>query len=301
MTRKFLFGVIISLLITNLTTIGVWMVERNQDLSENFSVQVNKNEAVATINNKEIFYDDWIGALEGNFGEQVLKDLINKEVVFQLAKEQGIDINQKLIDRELSLLFTMAGVLTHDEIEPQIEKWEQRLLYRLYMEELLTQDISVDEGAIRKYYENHGGQYEFDESIQLSHIIVNDRETAIQITDELNAGASFAALAREYSIDENTKSDGGYLGFYTETTEFLPSDYFSKAIELEEHTYSEPFVTSNGIAILYLHRRLPSISFSYEELKPHMKRELALEEIETVISADLLWDKVDVDWIYGNY
>lgn len=297
MTRKFLWGVIIVLLVTNLTTLAIWMNERNGSVNDLFGLGLRKGDPVATIGDQDISYEVWAKSLEGKYGKQVLKDLVNKDLVFRLAEREGININEKLLERELSLLFTMEGVLTKEEISKKEKEWEKDVTYHLYLKELLTKDIAVSDQEIEEYYSNYKGQYEFEESIQLSHIVVNDTDTADKVISELEDGYSFSALAKEYSLDESSRNDGGYLGFFTKGSEFLPSDYYERAVKLEEHSYSPPFITDEGVVILYLHRLLPSVSFSYEEIKPHIKREIALEQVSSV-EAGHLWEEFGVNWIY---
>ncbi|UFU01493.1 peptidylprolyl isomerase (plasmid) [Radiobacillus kanasensis] len=300
MTRKFLWGIIILLLVTNLTTVAIWMIERNNALPSPMGVEVNTDEPVATIGKEEIFYEEWVKDLEANYGKKALEELVNREVVSQLAKEEDIEINDKLVEREISLLFTMEGPLTEKQIEAKRKEWEKEIRYRLTLEELLTKDIEVESGEVESYYNDYKGQYDFKESIQLSHIVLPDKQTAEKVYDELEAGASFAALAREYTMDEETKANGGYLGYYTENDTFLLEEYYNKAMEMEEHTYSEPFLGGTGTVILYLHRKLPDITFEYEELEHHIQRELALEQIEPAISAKSLWNEKDVKWIFDE-
>ena len=69
---------------------------------------------------------------------------------------------------------------------------------------------------------------------------------------------------------------------------------------MDEHSYSEPFIADNGVAILYLHRKLPAIEFTYDEIKPYMESELALQEMDQSLIADPLWEQLDIDWIYSE-
>ncbi|MRH44962.1 protein secretion protein [Aquibacillus halophilus] len=300
MTRRLLWGLIVLLLVTNLTTIAVWTFDRSDDSDSDgsFSVNLNKKEPVASVAGEDISYDKWTNKLEERYGKQVLKDMVDRELVLNLAEEHDLELNDKLIERELSLLLTMGGILTKEQIEKNRETWEEDVRYRLFLEELLTRGISVGDNQIEEYYNNYKDQYEFIESIQLSHILVDDRQTAERIVTELEDGASFNSLAKEYSVDEDSRNDGGYLGYFTSSSSFLSADYYDKAMDMSEHTYSDPFLTGNGVAIIYLHQLLPSISFSYDELKNHIRREIALEEIKTTISADPLWNELDVDWVY---
>ena len=252
MTRKFLMGIIILLIITNLTTVAVWMNDRNNSGEMKRLDNENKQDIVALIGKNKITYQSWQTELEKNYGEKVLKELIDREVVANLAEQENIEVSDKLIDREISLLFTMQGILNEEEETNMEQTWRNEITHRYQLEELLTKDINITETEIREYYDNYKNQYEFKESIQVSHILVDDRDTAEKVYDELESGANFASLAREYSIEEQATRDGGYLGYYTRESEFLPDEYYTIAVELDEDSYSKPFLGGNGVAIVYL-------------------------------------------------
>ncbi|WP_337019703.1 peptidylprolyl isomerase, partial [Oceanobacillus massiliensis] len=208
--------------------------------------------------------------------------------------------DEKVIDREISFLYTMQGIMTEEEAEKEEAKWREDIIYRYQLQDLLTEDMSIPEEELQTYYEGYGDQYDFTESVQISHILVDDFETADKVVAELEQGASFDLLAKEYSIDDETKASGGYLGSIYTSSQFLPSSYEEVALKMDNHSYSEPFQADNGVAILYLHRKLPSITFDYEEIKPYMESELAMQEMNQSLSADPLWEQLEIDWVYEN-
>lgn len=299
MTNKLLLSVIVVLLITNVATMLLWKNDRS-DESIVEDEEVDTQKPVASIGGTEISFQDWMKSLRESYGKKELKTIIDQEVVKKLAQEQNITVSEKVIERDMALLTTMQGLTTEEELKGLEESWREDIIYRYQLEALLAQDVQVPEEDVQAYFTKYDNQYQFSESFQLSHILVANRETANKVYDELEAGASFSLLAKEYSIDEDTKENGGYLGFNSSTTEFIPSNYFDFAKELEEYTYSEPFVTSNGVAILFLHKKLPDITFTYEELKPYIRNELALQSINQNLVAEPLWEKVDIEWVYDE-
>ncbi|MFD2045553.1 peptidyl-prolyl cis-trans isomerase [Ornithinibacillus salinisoli] len=302
MSRKFLLSIIAVLLITNIATLLFWSTSKSKLVEDDETdVQIDTKKPVATINNTEITYKAWMGKLRENYGKKQLKTMIDRTIVEKLAEEKNITVDEKIIEREIALLTSAQGVMTQEETEKMEKKWRNEIKYRYQLEALLAEDISVPENEIRAYYDTYGQQYDFTESLQFSHILVNDMETAEKVKEELDNGASFSLLAKEYSIDEDTKNAGGYFGgYYTTNSQFLPNGYDEKAAEMEEYSYSDPFLTDQGYAILYLHRSMPEITFSYEELKPYIRNELALESAELTLQADPLWDTFEIDWLYNE-
>jgi len=303
MSRKLSSGIILLLIITNIVTLIFWRNDGGDGKTlviDNGDGQQSEEGTLATVGDKTITYDEWIDGLKEEQGKRQLKNMIDREVVQQLAEEKDIQVNDKLINRELALLMTMEGVMTEDEIEKEEEKLRADIEHRYLLEALLADGASVSEDDIRTYYDNYHNQYNFSESIQFSHIIVDDMGTAEKVITELDDGASFQLLAQEYSTDDETKDQGGYLGFYSTTSQFMPSGYSDIAEDMDEHTYSEPFRVGDDVAIIYLHRTLPAYEFEYDEIKDHIKNELALNDLEQSLTVDPLWDELDIDWVYDE-
>lgn len=264
-------------------------------------VKVNTSKPVASIDGESISFEDWMQELRRSHGKQQLKTMVDRTLVKQLAKKNKIEVPDKIVDRELALLISMQGIMTKEETKEKEADWREDIRYRYQLEALLTKDASVDEKKIKEFYDTYKNQYDFKAAMQLSHIVVENAETAEKVFKELDGGASFDLLAREYSIDEDSKKDGGYLGFITTASHFFPSGYEEVANNMKAHTYSEPIEVDNGYAIIYLHQKLPSIQFTYDEMKDYVKSELALQEQGQSLTAKPLWDKLDIDWIYEQH
>lgn len=296
MSKRSLFIIIIVLLITNIFTFII--LKKNDDVVLENETKITRKGSVASINGEKIDYEDWIKELRQDYGEQHLRGLIDRSIVKQLSKERGIHIHEKLIDQGVASLTTMQGIIEEEEYGKLEEEWREDLLHQYQLEELLTEQEVVSEQDVEEHYDQYQKQYDFTASVQLSHIIVEDMDRAEKIIEELNEGASFHLLAKEYSIDEETKDDGGYLGYFTKGSQLLPTAYYEKTIDMEEYSYSNPIQTDRGVALLYLYRKLPEISFTYDEIKDAIRRELALNNSNQKLTAEPLWEIVDVDWIY---
>lgn len=304
MPRKLLSSIVLVLLITNIFTLLFWNKDKPEEVvinDDNDSVnEIDPNKPVATVEGKDITYDDWIKSLRKGYGKKQLKKMIDASVVNRLAEKEDIEVNEKVVKREIALLRMTQGVMTEDEIEEKEKQWKKDINYRYQLEHLLTKDVSIPEKDIKSFYDGYHKQYDFKAATQLSHILVSDLDTAEKVEKELDDGASFPLLAKEYSLDEDSRNQGGYMGFYVNTSQFLPDEYLGETEDMDEHTYSEPVQTDDGYAIVYLHSKLPEITFSYDEIKPYVKSELALDESNKDLSADELWDELDIDWIYDE-
>ncbi|UJL46509.1 peptidylprolyl isomerase [Virgibacillus sp. NKC19-16] len=300
MSRKLLLALIVVLLITNIATLLFWDNEQSIVRNNDEEIEINNDGSVASIDGEAISYEEWMDSLRNSYGENQLEAMIDQAVVNQLAEAKKIDVHEKVIEREVALLTSMQGVTGEQEFEEKEEEWREDIRYRYQLQQLLTEDTSIPEEEVESYYNQYGNEYDFASSMQLSHIVVQNFETAEKVIGELEEGASFDLLAQEYSIDEESASDGGYLGFIRTNSQFFPNGYEEVAADMEEYSYSEPFEADTGVAIIYLHRKLQSIDFTYDEIKPYVESELALNEMDQSLQADPLWEELDIEWIYGE-
>jgi len=79
---------------------------------------------------------------------------------------------------------------------------------------LLTGPIERTEDDLIAYFEQHRSDYEVDEAVRVSHILVADKEIAQLALEELEEGVAFDKLARDFSLDEATSTQGGDLGWF---------------------------------------------------------------------------------------
>src|SRR5690625_1090365 len=189
MSRKLSSGIILLLIITNIVTLIFWRNDGGDGKTlviDNGDGQQSEEGTLATVGDKTITYDEWIDGLKEEQGKRQLKNMIDREVVQQLAEEKDIQVNDKLINRELALLMTMEGVMTEDEIEKEEEKLRADIEHRYLLEALLADGTSDSEDDVRTYYDNYHNQYNFSASIQFSHIIVDDMDTAEKVITELD-------------------------------------------------------------------------------------------------------------------
>lgn len=300
MRKKTLFQIIAVLLLLNIVTLYLWQKESGTSSAPK-SIEgkdLEENAEVANVGDHPIKYDEWMSHLQALHGKDELKEMINKELVKQAADDKKITIDEKIIERDIALLATMQHGLTEEEVEEEKKRWEKQIVYRYTLEALLTEDLSIDEEKIKSYYDTYKNQYNFSESLQISHIIVKTMDEAEQVKKELDEGAPFELLAQEHSLDDETKNKGGYLGHISSSSQFMPNGYFEKANELDNFSYSEPFQSDKGAVILYLHEHYPAYTFTYDELKPYIERELLLKESDEQLDATDLWESYDVEWVY---
>jgi parvulin-like peptidyl-prolyl isomerase len=161
---------------------------------------------------------------------QAFNTIIEPILAAKIAKERGLTVSdvdfQAARNKQLAQIRTELGLpstASEDDISSALaangvqlsdilndEEIRNQLMAEAYQTDVTDRSVATD-AAVRKSFEQ----------VQARHILISDRShpqaqallEANQIIAKLNAGANFAALAKQYSDDPMTKNSGGSDGF----------------------------------------------------------------------------------------
>ncbi len=257
-------------------------------------------ESIATIGDKSVTREEWLKEMEDQYGKSTLEDMINVRVVEQLAKKNNLKVSKNEIDREFLLVKAVNNSFYEDE-HTTGKEWKDQIRYNILLEELLTRDIDISNKELKSFYNKNKELYQFDDSYRIRHIVVKNEEEASEVLKELKGGSSFEAIAAERSTDRYTSSYGGDLGFVTEASDNIPSAYIEEAKTLKADEWSEkPIKVSIGYAVIQLKEKLKARTFSYDEVKDQIRRQIAMDQLGDKATVKTLWKEADVSWFYGE-
>jgi parvulin-like peptidyl-prolyl isomerase len=135
----------------------------------------------------------------------LLERLIDSKLIQQAAEASGVRIDEEQVAAEIALLEAEAqaqGITLDDFLAQQgLTREQYTAQVRLG---LITQ--AINEAVIANVPTTAP-------RIRLRHILVADEATARDILAQLNNGADFFALARQYSLDPSSREAGGDLGW----------------------------------------------------------------------------------------
>ncbi|MEG7336910.1 peptidyl-prolyl cis-trans isomerase [Bacillus subtilis] len=258
------------------------------------------DESIATVGGKSVTRQEWLKEMEDQYGKSTLEDMINVRVVEQLAKKNNLKVSKSEIDGEFLLIKAVNNSFYEDERTTEKE-WKDQIRYNILLEDLLTKDIDISNKEMKSFYNKNKELYQFDDSYRIRHIVVKDEEEAKEVLKELKGGSSFEAVAAERSTDRYTSPYGGDLGFVTEASDNIPSAYIEEAKTLKEDEWSdEPIKVSNGYAVIQLKEKLKARTFSYDEVKDQIRRQIAMDQLGDKATVKTLWKEADVSWFYGE-
>lgn len=254
---------------------------------------------VASVDGENITRLQWMAEMERYYGKDTLQRMVNQKVMEKATKEYSIDVTEDEIDLELSLMVSSSEMdstlqqLGEKELKEQIKS-------QLILEKVLTKDIIIDEKELESYYEENESLYNIPTTYRARLIVVNTKDEAESVLKELNEGSDFSVLARERSVEQVSASLGGDIGYITNQSN-VDSAILKALQKLNKNEISKPVLLRDGrYGIVQLHEKLEGKSFPYGEVKDHIKRVLAMEQLSSSITPEMFWKEFDVTWFYGE-
>lgn len=259
------------------------------------------DEIVATVDEKKITRQDWMAAMESRYGKETLQTLVNEAVMEKAAKEYDIKVTEDEIDLEIALMRSAQDTTDSTIQELTDEELRQKVRAQLILEKVLTKDVITDVEEIANYYEDNQSLYNIPTTYRTSIIIVESEKEAKSVKSELEEGSDFSVLARERSLDTTSASLGGDIGFITASQNNIDTSIPEAVQKVSAGDVSEPFVMNDGrYGIIYVKEVNDGKSFTYEEVKGHIKRVLSLEQLPTSITPEAFWKEFNATWFYGE-
>jgi foldase protein PrsA len=192
-----------------------------------------------------------------NLKSQAIAFLTQRAEFEQEAEDRGVKISDDQIDKRIEKLkkqfyggsderykktLEQAGLT---EEQGSLEVRAQLINEALFKK--VTGDVNVSKQEIRSYYDTHKTQYQQPESREVRHILVQKKALAHQLYTKLKNGGNFAALAKKYSKDPGSASNGGKLTVSKGQT--VP-EFDKKAFGLKKGELSQPIKTQYGYHII---------------------------------------------------
>jgi parvulin-like peptidyl-prolyl isomerase len=159
--------------------------------------------------------------------QKVMQYLVQKAELEEQAKKLGITVTPKDIDdgikKDITQYFGGSRAKLLAAMKKQgitMAQFRDTVAFSALQNKLvakLTANDKVTDSEALAYYNKNKKQYETPKSRAIEHILVKTKAEAQKLYDQLQKGASFAALAKKYSIDTSSGAQGGKLGVQPES------------------------------------------------------------------------------------
>jgi len=275
--------------------------------------QQSAGSLIAEVNNTGISYQQWQNAFStfisrydnqtlSNMTDQTLasiknsvtEQLISSILLYQYAQGKNIDISENDINEEIEAIknnfdseaeFNEAlkrNNLTLNQLKDDIKR-------QLMIGEAIEQEyeeIEITEEEISQYYEENKEVFFEPEKRKIRHILVEDKEEAERIMNQLNDGmVDFEKLARDKSICPSSEQ-GGDLGYISRGQ--MVEKFETAAFSLEIGEMSDIVETEYGYHIIKCEdikdEHQPSLEEAREDIENVLKSQKQNAAIEALIT-----------------
>jgi peptidyl-prolyl cis-trans isomerase C len=231
--------------------------------------------AVARIDARPVWKSDVAreAVAQGLIGEGETLD-VNSEL-FQRVLDEVID--QKLLAAEA----IRRGLDKSPAAQRRLAAARERILGDMVVEGAVNS--AVNETAIEALYQeqvklNRGG-----DEFRARQIVTPDQASAEAIRKQLGAGGSFDKLAAEHSVDAETRSSGGDLGYFT--PDVMPAAYGKVLSGAKPGQVLGPFQSDAGWVLLKVEDRRKQAPPTLDASRPQIVRFLTYAQVGDLLKA----------------
>ena len=225
------------------------------------------------------------------FRRDTAKAIAVSDVLDDAATAKGIVIADKTANDQLTTVVERAfpqgrdafvqrlasvGITERDVVE---EIKRQLADSELFKQVTAGVPTPTDQDVAQAYQQRHA-QMAIPEKRHLRNIVVAQQDQANQIRSQLGAGADFAALAAQSSLDDSTKAKGGDLGQVTRDQ--LDQQYGDAAFGTQPNTVFGPVHSQYGWNVGQVLEVTPAVPLTLDQVRDQLRAQLLDERSQQV-------------------
>lgn len=205
--------------------------------------------------------------------QDVLEGLISTELIKLEIKKTGWDANDPAVTQQIEDLKAQIPGQDFQGWLKEQDMTEEEVKDYFTFTYFVSKDVTVTDEEVKQffdiYYANYGGQ---QEQVKARHILLETEEEAYQVIAEIKAGADFAELAKEKSIEGAAVSTGGDLGYFTRGR--MVPEFEQAAFSQEENVVSaEPVKSQFGYHVILVEDHKPGVKPSFDTAKDLVEKD----------------------------
>ncbi len=199
---------------------------------------------------------------------ELLQAWLNAEVLYRQALEEGLADNP--------------------ETKQMLEDVTRSVLSQELMNAKLASRINITQADQQTYYTANKDNYIEPAEATISHILVADEDQAGKVLERIDGGEDFVALAKEFSIDEQTKADGGKIAESVVKGATVPA--IGQVAEINDAIFAaeapsvlkRAFQTDKGWEIIKVQKKSPQRQKPFNEVQQQVMQELYAQKQQEV-------------------
>jgi len=257
--------------------------------------------------------------------QQVLSQMVDEQVAVIEAEQQGIRVSDDELAQRIfaipglqengqfigearyeQLLRSQRPPLTKgafeerfrrsimvDRLRAALTDWvgEQRSIkYLLIDRDQVRQKIVVPASDIQRYYNDNIQQYQTQEEIRASHILLKTdgkdeatvRKQAEAILAQVKGGADFTELAKKVTEDEGSKATGGDLGYFSRGR--MVPEFETAAFAMQPGQTSDLVRSQFGFHIIRLVDKKAGTTRPLDEVRTQIQEQVAQQQADLQVT-----------------
>ena len=229
------------------------------------------NPVLAKVGDKEVHQSDLAAAAQG-LPEQYRN--LPPQVLYPMLLDQ-------VIDREaLVMQARKEGLQGDPKVQEQMRAADDRVLQNA----LLSREVgpTLTEAAVRAQYDKEYAGKPGPEEVHAQHILVDSKEKAEKIIDQLKGGADFAELAKKNSSDPGA-ANGGDLGWFKKS-DMVPA-FADAAFSLKPGEVDpQPVQTQFGWHVIKVLGKRQAPPPAFEQVQDQIRQQLIREGVQKAVA-----------------
>jgi peptidyl-prolyl cis-trans isomerase SurA len=241
----------------------------------------------------------------------VLRDLIDQQLLLEKGKELDINVDTDLIKR-LDEMRKQMGLETMEDLDKAAQAQGTTLGdFKLNMKNgMITQKVigsevgrhlTISKDEIQKFYEQHKDQFAQTEQVRMGELLVSTQkmgpdgktpvdadEATVQAAEakakdllgQIQKGASFEEIAKKNS-DGPTAAQGGDLGYFQRGQ--LAKDLEDRTFAMKVGEVSDAIRTKQGFVLLKVSEHTPAGMATLKEAEPKIQDALYYEKLQPAL------------------
>lgn len=212
-----------------------------------------------------------------------VKEFVNeipqlKDVPFEQVYPKMLElvINNKVI----ALGAEEMGIVDHPEIQRLIQLTRNQIITQAYLSQLL--DGSVTQKDLEDLYAEQVKAFEPKDEIHARHILLATEDQAKDTLIQLQAGADFATLANQKSLDKNAAN--GDLGYFTK--DMMIPEFGDAVFSMKKGQLSGPVKTAYGWHIIQVEDIRKTQAPSFESQKDFLRQKAMERKLPQILQQE---------------
>lgn len=233
--------------------------------------------------------------------KDLLRDLIDQQLLIQRAKDQGTSVEADVVKR-LDEVRKQNNMQSLEELEKAVEaegiSWEEyksQIRNNLLTQEVIRREmgsrIIIPEDDVKKYYDEHQQEFVRPEQVVLGEIFLSTEkktpeETAVimrkaeDYLNRLKKGEDFAEMAKRYS-EGSTAKDGGGLGVFERGQ--LSKQLEDSTFPLKKGALTDVIQTKTGFEILKVVEHFDAGQQPLDKVRRDIENEIYMKKMQPAL------------------